>query len=285
MKERITKKDLGYWILILIGIIVTILTIKLADNATAVDYIGFAGTITSILLAVVALMYSFYQNNAYESTTQQLESSSKKIKKAVKELNQVSELKEIVNEVRKESSNISTSIKDLHGMIGTVESGIDKVNSNLEDTKQNIFDTLILQSESTNTERDFTNVEQLVGGLNRIPFSTLYLCYKLHEKNIKVNSMEFCTFFQDSIFYVNEEDKKDTVTMREKLNGLLIGILFMYGQFGFFKHKVSPEVQITQFNKSVINEIKKKRDQMLQSSNEKDKQGINNIDAFISENV
>ncbi|QWG55064.1 hypothetical protein EXW50_06515 [Bacillus mycoides] len=280
MKERITKKDLGYWILILIGVIVTILTIKLADNATAVDYIGFAGTITSILLAVVALMYSFYQNNAYESTTQQLESSSQKIKKAVKELNQVSELKEIVTEIQNESSSIAMSIKGLHETVGTVESAIHSVSSNLEDTKQNLFKNFNLKSGNNNVKNDFTNIKQLVEGLNMSSFILLYICYAMHEKNIKVDLDKFNRFYINKIF----SDNKD-------LNGLtkvILGMLFMFSQFGFFGMDYDSHIEITQFNEAIGNEVINRRDQILESDNEKYekyKKSIKDIDTFVSENI
>lgn len=61
MLPEITKKDLGYWILILVLAIITILTWRLGDNPDVIGYLGFGGTIASILLAVVALIYSFFR--------------------------------------------------------------------------------------------------------------------------------------------------------------------------------------------------------------------------------
>lgn len=280
MKERITKKDLGYWILILVGIIVTILTVKLADNATAVDYIGFAGTITSILLAVVALMYSFYQNNAYESTTQQLESSSKKIKKAVKELDQVSELKEIVTEIRNESSSIAMSIKGLHETVGTVESVIHTVNSNLEDTRQDLFKNFNFKSENSNVNNGFTDIKQLIANLNMTAFTVLYTCYVAHDRNIQINTMKFTQLYMDEFWPGSKEDN-----MFDRLTVLVMGILFMFSEFGIFDFEYGSRLTINQFNSEIGDEVMNRVNEILESTDGKPKEYIKKINKFISENI
>lgn len=60
-KPVIEKKDMGYWIVILVLVLIGVLTVKLGDNPDVIDYLGFGGTIASILLAVVALIYSFFR--------------------------------------------------------------------------------------------------------------------------------------------------------------------------------------------------------------------------------
>ncbi|QXE01743.1 hypothetical protein [Terribacillus sp. DMT04] len=58
--SRIEKKDMGYWIVILVLIMVGQFTFFYGDKNDIVSHIGFGGTIVSILLAVVAIIYSFY---------------------------------------------------------------------------------------------------------------------------------------------------------------------------------------------------------------------------------
>ncbi|PFU83466.1 hypothetical protein COK91_07020 [Bacillus cereus] len=308
MKEKITTKDLSYWIIILIGVIVMILTIKLGDNATAVDYIGFAGTITSILLAVVALMYSFYQNNAYESSTQQLEESARKIKKAVKELEQVAEFKEVVNEMREESATISKSINNLQEVVSTIKTGVHEVNNNiensiqglqevvstiesevyqvntnLEDAKRDIFEKMGSQLSGNNPDDNSTNLQELISGLGNDAFNLLYLGHYMYEKETKIKRSQLTKFFVDNIM-IFKEGKPENVQY-DNYDRIIFGSFFMCIQLGFFKLELGSEIGFSKFNKSIGDAIKARVSDIMGSKDSESKKHIEAINEFVDQNV
>lgn len=58
--EMVEKKDLIYWLIIVSINLVWILTCRFGNNSTVLNYFSFAATTVSIILAVIAIIYSFY---------------------------------------------------------------------------------------------------------------------------------------------------------------------------------------------------------------------------------
>jgi len=70
---KIEKKDMLYWILILILFIVWIITVKLGDDSSSIQYIWFASSISSLLLATLSILYSYFQNFSINSANDKLQ--------------------------------------------------------------------------------------------------------------------------------------------------------------------------------------------------------------------
>lgn len=90
-RELISKKDLFYWLIYCISISIILATNQLHQNLNIVNYIGFAGTLISIILAVVAIIYSFFQNFTYSNVNNQLVETSEKIEELINSLKDTSE--------------------------------------------------------------------------------------------------------------------------------------------------------------------------------------------------
>jgi hypothetical protein len=76
----VKKKDYQYVIVILVVIIIVIFTFYYGtDNNQITSYMGFAGTITSIILAVAALIYTYYQSTTSQTQAQKLADTSDKL--------------------------------------------------------------------------------------------------------------------------------------------------------------------------------------------------------------
>lgn len=71
------EKDYKYIIAILIIVIIGLFTFFYgSENNQIVSYLGFAGTITSLILSVVALIYTFYQSTTTVTQAQKLSETS-----------------------------------------------------------------------------------------------------------------------------------------------------------------------------------------------------------------
>ena len=71
------SKDYKYIILLLIIAIIGVFTFYYGtEDSQIVSYIGFAGTISSLILSVVAMIYTFYQSTTSANHTQKLSETS-----------------------------------------------------------------------------------------------------------------------------------------------------------------------------------------------------------------
>jgi|GEM_PF-3115961 len=86
--------------------IVLILTYKLSDNSDVVTNIGFAGTLISIILGTLAIIYSMVQNSSMSNSNAKIVESTDKIEKASYNLenllNGVTEIQGNITERQKE---------------------------------------------------------------------------------------------------------------------------------------------------------------------------------------
>lgn len=82
----------GYIISILVSIIVILITIKWGAIPKLVELISFSLTISSLVLAILAIVYAVYSNNSFGQNIAHLESSSSNIVTATQSLGEVSNI-------------------------------------------------------------------------------------------------------------------------------------------------------------------------------------------------
>jgi len=111
----IEVKDLLYWLLISCLGAISLFTYQYRGNNEVITHWGFAGTIISIILAVLAIIYTYFQSATTVDSTKRLEESANRVEEATKELehnnvkNVVAELEE---KLRKILSELQKDIKD-----------------------------------------------------------------------------------------------------------------------------------------------------------------------------
>ncbi|MED1299959.1 hypothetical protein [Bacillus thuringiensis] len=129
LREWVEKKDLAYWLIIIILFAVSTYTYKYSSNEDVITHWGFAGTIVSIILAIIAIVYTFFDNFTSKSSHQKLEESADKIKDITKKLdsnslvdssNKIGEisvqLEFIMNNMDKKLKGINTELTSMKGM-------------------------------------------------------------------------------------------------------------------------------------------------------------------------
>lgn len=87
----IEKKDLLYWLIIISLGSISIFSFKYKTADEVIDHWGFAGTIVSIILAVLAIIYTYYQSATTVDSTKRLERSTKKVQKATARVEKATE--------------------------------------------------------------------------------------------------------------------------------------------------------------------------------------------------
>lgn len=106
---RLRKTHEGYILFILLSILIGVLTVRWSDVPKLTDYLSFALTLASLLLAVMAIGYAIYSNQGLETNLASLVSS-------------ITSVKEIASSLSASSLALST---DLHSLSQTT-GGIDK---------------------------------------------------------------------------------------------------------------------------------------------------------------
>jgi len=131
IKSKIEKKDLAYWVIILAGTNILAFTGRLAHDTTLLNYVSFAGTVTSIILAVVAIIYSYYQSSTFENTTSKLENSADVINDVTEELRAFN-IETLTNDVKTTIDTVDNKLIALNETIHNIEYSFSQVTSSLE---------------------------------------------------------------------------------------------------------------------------------------------------------
>lgn len=152
--EMITKKDMTYVIIILILSMICISTKCFGNNQEVVSYIGFAGTIVSILLGLVAIIYSFFQTYASASVSNDLAKQSENLQKSL-------EKAEIENEkFRAKSEMVLQKVDEFSGNLSNL------VSSKFDENKQlleKISSSMKTDSEATENQSSDTDYASNIG--------------------------------------------------------------------------------------------------------------------------
>jgi hypothetical protein len=227
------KKDFGYWILFLVIFNVFVITFRLGDNTSVVDYIGFAGTIMSLILAVIAIIYSFYQNSTYVNSTQKLESSADKIEEITKELAKAKELQKVLFDFKGEVTNINESIAGLREVVSTIQHGVNNTLQSVEETRIELFGVInssfSIEKEEYNYDSDY--FRKVVDNSSLLSIFTLGLVYKSARFGFEFDISEWSRFYLDK-FAERPDIEAENINMFENL---LVGMLIIYEQIGFIE--------------------------------------------------
>ncbi|WP_025114152.1 hypothetical protein [Lysinibacillus fusiformis] len=132
----IEVKDLLYWLLIICLGSISLFTYQYKENSEVIDHWGFAGTIVSIILAVVAIGFTLFQTLSSNLSSEKIADSADKIEKATLNLDP---------SILQENSTIMRDAAEF------LKTEIDYIKKNL--------DTIKSQQESSNSRFDklFTN--------------------------------------------------------------------------------------------------------------------------------
>lgn len=154
--DWVDRKDLIYWIIIVCLGSISVFTFQYSGDKTAIAHWGFAGTIVSIILAVIAIVFTFYQSFYSNVTSDKIFIAADKITKATDELDTQKLIKssDIINDV---AENLTEMRELLHHEIRSLRNenkkGMDdlikKLSNNLmvNNPKEAIVDNYTLDEE------------------------------------------------------------------------------------------------------------------------------------------
>ena len=238
MRDFPNKRDFFYIVSFLIILMIGVVSGRLSDNANVVDYVGFAGTIVSILLAVIAIIYSFYQSSTYENSTQKLDITANKIEQITNELSKVAEI----------SGNLKETVDKINNIVTNIEENLyEDINQKPQTNFSFSHET---KSHETNSNNEFNYdkfyFENVASNLTVLASIVIVWIQKSHKNNVSFNIKDCTRYFIEDM--MNEgHNQLRFLGIENAINGLLIA----YEHLFFFKlNKLNEdEFQVQDFNK------------------------------------
>ncbi len=139
--EKLLKKDIVYCFIIFFLFVVGLLTWKLGDNRTVFDQISFAGTVSSIILSVIAIFMTIASENKNTSMSGIIEKAKDSIVDADEDIqNNTKKLSKSITKNKKILDVINQhfcKFDDLEKRITDLRSGVEEFRSILDENTQN----------------------------------------------------------------------------------------------------------------------------------------------------
>lgn len=196
----IEKKDILYWLLIMCLTAISIFTFQYSGDKNVINHWGFAGTIVSIILAVVAIGFTLYQSLSSEFSSSKITESAEIISKVSEELNSsdLAKAGEIINRAALDMSKYHSELEEkiisrVIGEIGDLKNfhedkfeGINKTVNNLFSSKQSssaISDNIVISID--------VFIDQLLNVFNVESRIYCYVVLALAHNNISPTDEDF----------------------------------------------------------------------------------------------
>lgn len=202
-REYITKKDMFYWIIFLVLGVILSFVWKVSDDSTLVNQFSLVGSVSSILLALIAIAYAFFQANDAGNENKLMLQTLNKIRDEVEQLKDVNDsLKQVENEF----FNFKRS----------TETNNEKIIESLENLKDNI-----------NIDPIFKIIEEKYGDIDEVTRRQIKESYnkEFEEelKNLKKNSFKINSKVQAALIsyldaFVEVGELIDEIDLIEYIN-------------------------------------------------------------------
>ncbi|WP_270621237.1 hypothetical protein [Parabacteroides merdae] len=271
-ETNIIKIHFIYVVFILVVIIIVLLSCRLSDNQSFVDIVSFAGTLTSIILSVLAIFITVLSNDSFSNLMEKIRGLTDSINPLKIKIDESSDkMKDTIGELNKTNQELKNSSQDINKVIQNLEKNICNQVKGIE----NKMDKLLSPSNDlTSThymENCDANVDYFVESTSVLGLQVLYCCalYEKSKKNLYLS--RYCSYIGsslDDIYYVWG------FLVAAKSAGYIDFIIKGNGYNLIFKDiKCNPLL--------TVDKIKKGLQQKLNST--KDESGIKKIEDFCNE--
>lgn len=144
------RKDMTYWILIIVVILVFVSVWKTEDSASLAGDLSLGGTLLSIFLAIIAIIFSFIQSSDANSHNKQMigkidslitslkyldDLNNEKIQEIEIKSSELDELKSMINDVAEEVKNVGQ--QESNGKTGSGSNWATLIQK-IEETQKNV---------------------------------------------------------------------------------------------------------------------------------------------------
>lgn len=191
----ISKKDLVYWNIFLINLIVVAVTKFWGSDAKLVEQLSFACTITSLILSTIAIIYSFIQTLSSNSINESLNKSTENISTAADEIKIATSRLALIDNIADDLSIVSKELAIMQANILKVENEVCAVKNETSasfDLFAERFSSLIHSKTSKTSNTSVNEIDKqyisklMVENLNYGCY-VVYFLLRCFDKNIEYN--------------------------------------------------------------------------------------------------
>lgn len=181
----IKKKDLLYWLLIICLGAISLFTFRYKDATEVISHWSFAGTIVSIILAVIAIGFTLFQTLTSELSSEKITKSAEKIEEITNKLDTQSivESSEIMKDAAEYLKEKMESIEEKLNAINIGQKQFQEFAEGFQESSS--FPNQSRQVEHLMTFSNFT--EKVLPGLPRFPKLFIYAYFNIILKDKKIN--------------------------------------------------------------------------------------------------
>lgn len=167
--RKLVEHDFKYIMLLLFFIVVFICTLVLGNNNKVMEYISFAGTVSSLILSVLAIIMTMLSESKNEGTKASIDSILSETQKSVDKINEFTnniaqiskELHEYRNDIQKTNTiiyEISNKTEELKINLNLLKEFIDK-NYNFSKNSDEIESLTTKEKENKSNEFDIKKIK------------------------------------------------------------------------------------------------------------------------------
>lgn len=172
-----------YVIVILLMIIIFMFAYFYCGDNEIVKLIGFAGTLASIILSVIAIFMTILSNDSMGSLLNNVQSASESVK------NLPASIDESVGKLNKASTIIETSVNDMRDKLQHLETKIMHVDDEISETKAKIDDLKERSApkQEDKVPQDYINKQLIDSVIKSASYFGLMLMYSMciaHSKKV-----------------------------------------------------------------------------------------------------
>ena len=171
-------------IVILIQFIVQVGALIFSNDNNVLNYISFAGTIVSIILAAIAIVYSFVQTISQQNTSSNI---SNQVEKLMSIVNEIDTNKKLLGDSLEHLKSVSQKIDLTIEHQSHINSQVEKISKNLNNHNlekiYDLFNSEISSKSTTNKHHSEENHQKpLTNGYNGTRFASIGLFFGAKNK-------------------------------------------------------------------------------------------------------
>ena len=238
-----------YVVLILVGTIICLTTVKYGGNETLISYVSFAVGQASILLAIITIFYSFFSNQTISNNLSGITNSADKITIGSTKLSETAEA-------------LIIKLDEVTGLVHSVDQKVDNsyttITSIRADLIANSAGLTVKSNTNTSDKENIFSEEYIINFLSALSFNLLALIYILSNyKAIK------------KIFDPDDFEKITGISTRQYLYGGLV----TFGAMGIISYQLQNNSwNVNDINKLVQKHVKNALDKSCESLKAKTKE-------------
>ena len=149
--RRLVEHDFKYIMVLLFFIVVFICTLVLGNNNKVMEYISFAGTVSSLILSILAIIMTMLSEHKNEGTKANIDIILSETQKSV---NKVNEFTDNINRISKELHESRDDILKINSIIYEISKKTEELKVNFDLLKEFI-------DKNYNTSKNSDDIESL----------------------------------------------------------------------------------------------------------------------------